>query len=246
MTGPTAANVGTGSASTGGVVPPLSWRWVAAFAVLVLVLHELHEIAHTWTGRLVCEAWGSRDFNTWSLAEGCEAWLPTAAGPLFTYLVMWVGVLLLDAGRRPAKHVGLALLFGADPAARIVTVALGGGDELVVASSLVGGGGAGLGLWLSTLGVVLLICVPALWSGWRALRPARRRGLWFAGLFFGPFGLVIAVILVGLNGVLAAGVLAGPPVLGEPPLVLVSTILFAGSLALTARWLAPSRANSAA
>lgn len=224
--------------------PRFSWRWAAAFGLLVLVLHEAHELAHTWTGRLLCSGWGTRDFNTWSLAEGCDTWVPAAMGPLFSYAVLWIGAGLLTNGTRRSKHLGLALLFAANPFARILTVALGGGDELIVASRI--SGVANVALWLATLAVVLLVCVPPLVVGGRALRGTRRRGLWFAGLLFGPLVLVIVVLLLGLNGLLQAGLLATPALWGEPPLVLLTTVITVVSLALTARWLVqPPRARSA-
>jgi len=218
-----------------GAVPRLSWRWATAFAVLVLVLHELHELAHTWSGRILCGGWGSRDFNTWSLAEGCNAWFPLAAGPGFTYGTMWAGAGLLRSRRRSRRVFGLSLLFAAGPAARIFTVALGGGDELVLASRIVGG--AGVGLWLVTGAVVLAICFPPLIAGWRALRTAPHRTLWFTGLFLGQLVLVIVVVLMVLNALLAQGLLTEPTVLGEPLFVALTTAALIVLLGFTSRWL---------
>lgn len=214
-----------------------SWRWAVAFLALVLVLHELHELAHTWTGRLVCGGWGTRDFNTWSLVAGCEAWTPTAMGPLFTYLVLWAGAGLLLRPDRGTRLVGLALLFGANPLARLLTVGLGGGDELVVALAWSGGDQATGGLWTATVAVVVAVCAPPLVVGWRALRPTPRRGAWFAGLFLGPTVAVLLILLIGMNSLLEAGVLATPMILGEPPLVLLTTLVAGGTLLATRRWL---------
>lgn len=204
-----------------------SWRWAAAMAVLVLALHEAHELAHTWLGRILCGRWGSRDFNTWSLADGCEAVAPTAAGPVLTYAVLWVGAGYLltrgsDDGRR-GTALAVALLFASNPFARLLTVALGGGDELVVAASLTGGA-PDAPTWGLTLLAVLAIVVPPLYIGWRALRATPRRSLWFAGLLLLPTALVVLVLLVGLNGLLAAGLGARPVLLGEPALVLAATL----------------------
>lgn len=227
-----------------GVVPSLSWRWIAAFSVLALVLHELHELAHTWSGRILCGSWGSRDFNTWSLAEGCSAWFPLAAGPAFTYGTMWAGAgLVLLSRRRSHGLAGLALVFAAGPAARIFTVALGGGDELMLASRLVDE--AGVGLWLVTATVVLLICIPPLIVGWRALCAARHPVLWFIGLFLGQFVLVIVFVLIVLNTLLRQGLLAEPVVLGEPLFVASTTVALVVLLAFTGRWLvAPAGSGS--
>src|SRR5687768_3668815 len=40
-------------------------QWFTAFSFLLLAVHELHELAHAVTGRLLCGAWPVRDFNAW-------------------------------------------------------------------------------------------------------------------------------------------------------------------------------------
>ena len=225
------------SSQSGGVRPRWSWRWAVAFLALVLVLHEMHELAHTWSGRLLCGSWGVRDFNTWSLADGCEAWVPVAMGPAFTYLVLWLGAALLLVRKRATRLVGFAALFGANPLGRVLTVALGGGDELSVTLALGGGSEATAGHWGWTLAVVVLICAPPLVLGWRAISGTPRRTLWFAGLLVGPTAAVVLILLIGMNGLLAAGVLSTPVILGEPALVLLTTVVAAGALVGTGRWL---------
>lgn len=108
-------------------------RWLVAAAMLALAAHELHEIVHTWTGRTLCGAWGTRDFNVWSLAPGCSTWVPTLVGPVFSCALMWVGVALLSSPDVRKRWVGLATLFAPNPLGRLLPAVLGGGDEGVVA-----------------------------------------------------------------------------------------------------------------
>jgi hypothetical protein len=49
----------------------LSVGFVIAFISLRFVMHEAHELVHTFVGRVICGCWGPMDFNIWSLCEGC-------------------------------------------------------------------------------------------------------------------------------------------------------------------------------
>jgi len=42
-------------------------RWFAAFSCLLLAVHEIHELVHAVTGRILCDEWPTRDFNAWRL-----------------------------------------------------------------------------------------------------------------------------------------------------------------------------------
>ncbi|MFP5354740.1 MAG: hypothetical protein ACLGIK_06225, partial [Gemmatimonadota bacterium] len=61
--------------------PRLTVRWLVAFLALILIAHDLHELVHTALGRVLCGAWGPRDFNAWRLADGCSTVWPTIVGP---------------------------------------------------------------------------------------------------------------------------------------------------------------------
>lgn len=209
-------------------------RWLLGFLFLILVAHDLHELVHTGVGRLICGAWGPRDFNVWQLAPGCDTWVPTLMGPLLSWSLMWTGLLLTrstDPGRRSA---GLALIFAPNPLGRLLPALVGGGDEGVVARALVGGPGP-LARAL-VIAAAALVILPPLVAGWRAL-PERRRAAWFAFLFISGI-LVTGPLYLGIgNGLLARGVLTAQGVLGAPLLIELSTLLSAAGLALTWRGL---------
>jgi hypothetical protein len=225
-------------------VPPLAARidarYLLAFAVLSLVVHEAHEMAHTWTGRMICGAWGPRDFNAWWLPDGCTTLLATAAGPALSYALMIGGAWLILRGHgERARRVGLALALAPNPFARVLTAAMGGGDEgvLVRATLDVPRGPAATA---AALAVVLPFVAVAVAAACRALGAGRR--WWLVSLLATPM-LTTGVLLFALmNRLLAAGVLASPVIGGAPALVQLVTIASVIALALCARWLlAPER-----
>jgi hypothetical protein len=206
-------------------------RFVAACIALAVLLHEAHELAHTAAGRVLCGGWGARDFNTWSLPAGCGTSVPTIAGPLFSFGVMWAGLLLVR--RAPDRWpLGVALMLMANPFARLFTAAMGGGDEGVLVRHWFGLERGPLATAIA-FGIVAALSGPPLVAAWRAL-PRPRRLPSYVGLLVAPM-LVTGLLLFLLgNRLLSAGVLAQPSVLGAPPLVWLVTL--AAAIALVALW----------
>lgn len=216
----------------------MGWRWAVALLPLVMVVHEAHESAHTLVGRIACGRWAERDFSRWSIQD-CDSFWPTLAGPLLSYALMAWGLLLL---RGRLRWPGLALIFAANPLARMVTAAMGRGDEALVAR-IWQGGEAGWPV-LASGAVVMLLGSVALVGAWQALAGVRARAAAFA------FGAVIGMALTGsllpvFNRLLQAGVLAAP-VAGAPALVHLVTVVCLFGLAVCMRWLAnPARLKGA-
>ena len=101
----------------------LNWKYIISFLALTFVMHEAHEIAHTSLGRFICGCWGKRDFNVWSLCEGCfeanpNAILATFAGPIFTFAMIWVGFYLLRKCNPAKRSLGFSMIFANMPFAR--------------------------------------------------------------------------------------------------------------------------------
>lgn len=220
----------------------LSASFLAAFAALRYLLHELHEFGHMGVARALCGDWGTRDFNNvHPIADSCMKTAATdplvaLAGPATNYLTLWLAALLLlpRAGgpeRSPTRLAwGLALVFAALPFARLFTAVMGGGDELGMARA-----------WLDNplaarLLTVLLIAAIMAWPLWLAFKTLRATGRnW--GFFV--LALVLPMLVEGalvqglLNRLLAQGTLGsldsvawGAPaaVLG---LLLAAALLFA-------------------
>ena len=216
------------------VLRRMNGRWFLAFSFLLLAVHEAHELAHAVAGRVVCGEWPVRDFNAWRLAGECASWWPTAAGPLFTYALLLLGAVL---ARKSAA--GIALIFAANPFARIFTAVMGGGDEMVVAQRLAEQSERTLGLKLVVIAVVGAICGSALYVAWRAMAGVAWRGLWFVAAMVWPMALTgLALFVVG-NRLLRAGWLAEPSLSGAPLLVVVVSGGAAVLATLTMRWFTP-------
>lgn len=218
----------------------IGWQYVVAFFALNGVISELHEQAHITTGRLVTGCYGERDFNVWqSCAEGSQAFPFAAplAGPLFSYLVMWVGAWLLLRAATPAgRSIGFTLVFAPLPFARVFTAVMGGGDEKIFLMRVFGDALAPGMLRFFAIAITLALCAPPVIMAWRAL--ANRHRTWYvAGFCVLPLVVIGVYKLMFLNGLLKQGVLATPVVIGTPAFVL---IVFAAMLAVTAlswRWL---------
>jgi len=204
-------------------------RWFLAYSFLLLAVHEVHELAHAVAGRVLCGAWPVRDFNAWRFAGGCTSWLPSAAGPVFSYALMLVGAIL--AARAASRWVGIALIFAANPFARIFTAVMGGGDEMVVAQRIADSSTRTPALRVIVIAVVALLAGTAIAAGWRAMSGLKRRGLWFAVVLLWPMVLTGVGLFVIGNGLLRANVLDSPSVTGAPLLVV---IVSAASIVLAA------------
>jgi hypothetical protein len=216
-----------------------------AFSAGVLLLGELHEQAHITAGRLLCGAYGPRDFNVWDLAPGCAqahprlSLLPTLMGPLFTFGVAGVGAWLTRSADVRRRGLGVTLVVGSGALFRLVFTALGSGDEPWALRQLTRGHlSLGQTVALATAGVAVLV-LPSLWAAFRALSgPAWRRVAvllgWHALVAVGFGGWVMAV----LNPLLLEhGVLPAVHLLGTPDFVLVHSAVWAGVLASTGRHL---------
>jgi hypothetical protein len=221
----------------------LDRRWFFALAMTIFAMHELHELAHTWTGRLLCGSWPERDFNRWALTGNCSTWIPSLMGPIFSYVVLYAGAWLAVRGRESLGALGLALLFGANPFARLFTAAMGGGDEMILARAWTGTAEKTMALRMAVLAAVALITIPALIAAWRALAGTRRRTATFATLLFSGIFFTGIVYMLVLNRVLAAGVLAEPVILGEPLLVFATTVITLALWMLSWRWLGGGNAR---
>ena len=200
-------------------------RFVGACVALLLVLHEAHELAHTATGRILCGAWGPRDFNTWDLPPGCTTWLPTLAGPLLSYAVIWTGWLLLRRHAPARWGLGVALVLMANPFGRLFTAAMGGGDEGVLVRAWLGLPRGPMATFV-TFCLVAALCLPPLLAAWKSLPPAGPPGRLpvYLGLLLLPMLVTGLFLLVLGNRLLARGVLAEPQIAGAAPLVWLVTV----------------------
>lgn len=218
----------------------ITWHYLVALLALMICSGELHEQIHITTGYFICGGYGPRDFNAWQTADPCAipsmSYLATLAGPLWSYLVMWTGaVLLLRAKSITYRTIGLSLVFAPLPFARIFTAVMGGGDEKVVLRAIAGLTDP-LSLKIATAAIVTLICLPPILIAWRSI------GNRFAFLYpiaFSVLPLVVLgiYVLTLLNKLLSAGFLSSVAILGTPTLILVHFATMACVLVLCRKWL---------
>lgn len=216
----------------------LTFKNTLAFASLVFVMHELHEIAHTAVGRIICGCWGERNFNTWGLCcEGDLTIIASIAGPLFTYLIIYLGYYLLSNryDNSPGiQSVGFALIFGSMPFARIFTALLGMGDELMELKFFLGDYLGDNVLWVLAIVMVTAILLPALIRAWRSIESSQRLKV-FLGFFLLPVIFDILIVIIGMNKLYQLGVLDQTGIIGSPLIVNLWTLLWVSVLAITGK-----------
>ena len=200
----------------------VSGPFLVASTALIIVLHEAHELAHTGTGRVLCGGWGPRDFNSWALPADCESLLPTLAGPILSFAVIWTGFVLLGGAVPGRSQLGLALAMCANPFGRLLTAAMGGGDEGVLVRGWFGLPRGPVATAIA-FGAVASLCAWPLWRAWEGLE-RRRRAAAYLILFVLPVVVTGLVLFLVGNRLLAWGVLAVPVVAGTPLLVWLVTL----------------------
>ncbi len=210
-------------------------RFAVTFSALVFVLHEAHEIAHTGVGRLVCGCWGRRDFNVWGVCEGCADQKPiivlaTFAGPLFTFLIIWLGAFLINPDKTAQqKAMGFSLIFANLPFARILGTALGSGDEVWGLNSILNNKSLS---WAFGFSLVLLLSIYPLWKAFKLIEN-RRKIAWFLLFLLIPILIDVLVVLGIMNTLVEKRILAEYWVLGSPKLVTIWTFFVMALYLLT-------------
>jgi hypothetical protein len=209
--------------------------FVLTFLALTFVMHEAHEIVHTSIGRLICGCWGQRDFNEWELCEGCAETKPisiisTFAGPLFTFIMIWIGTFLIGKNKTDRqKAMGFSLIFANIPFARILTASIGSGDEVWGLNKLLNNHPLA---WAIGLLFIFSMTIVPLIKAYRLISNKRKIG-WFLLFFLLPTVIDLLLVLCVMNTLLEKGVLSNYWIVGSPILVTVWTIFVAGIFALT-------------
>jgi hypothetical protein len=197
----------------------ITGKFIIAFIALTFVMLELHEIVHTTVGRLICGCWGNRDFNAWDICDSCHnmsiAWLSTLAGPLFTFIMIWIGAgFLRMQNTNQQKSLGLALIFSNSPFGRILNPLLKSGDEATLVCKFVDN--LNLASCI-TLFIILLITIYPLYKAYKTIQ--NKPIPFFILFFFAPVAIIILVVLIILNTILAQGILSQTGILGSPIIV---------------------------
>jgi hypothetical protein len=149
-------------------------------------------------------------------------WLATLAGPLFIFLMMWIGRYLLSKKLKD-KAIGFLLIFANIPVGRITTVMMGGGDEMVATRYFLSESFTNRQMILLCSTVVLVAGVPPIVKAFETLRN-KRSWLVIVGFLTLPLFFLLTYLLTGLDSVRNNGFLAQPWVMGTPLLITLHTL----------------------
>ena len=198
-----------------------SWKYLLAFVPLLFIMGETHELAHTSVGRFICGCWGQRDFNVWGLCKGCKDTYPllsilaTFAGPLYSFIWVWIGYFLLGKNRSNTSKIWGISIIGANILfARILTSLLFSGDEVYGMRRLTDSFYLS---WILGLTIVLCLSIPPLVRVYRTLAN-EKKNLWFIGFLMVPF-ITVLVIGISLNTALKNGIWNEYWILGSPKII---------------------------
>lgn len=149
---------------------PLNLRYLLQFAALSFLCLGAHELVHHFMVRATCGGWWTMTFWQFQRPVGCAggvSLLATLAGPLLTWLLIWGGRAMVHHGEARA---GVTLILANLPLARVVSVLMQGGDEMVLARALAPGNA----LWLPMLALTLLLFWSPVRVAYRALQHSNR------------------------------------------------------------------------
>ena len=217
-------------------LPPLkiqlTFKNLLVFLFLFFLMHELHELAHIITGRIICGCWGTRDFNVWDLCNDClkaKPWaiVATFAGPIFTFTMLWLGRYWLIHGKSPEyRSLGLIFILSNMQFGRMYMAATGSGDEAWgLRYLLVNHDHSNVfTIRIATFLIVSAICLPPLITAYKSISN-RRKILVYGCFLILPLVLDTIIILMLLNGLLEKGLLNQVYIMGSPILISVWFII---------------------
>jgi hypothetical protein len=211
----------------------LTFRNLFVFVFFFFLMHELHELAHIVTGRIICGCWGTRDFNVWDLCNDCLkdkpiAILATFAGPVFTFAMLWLGRYWLLHGRSVERRsLGLIFILGNMQFGRMYMAATGSGDEIWGLNFLFQNQDHSNFQAIRFIGFVIvsIVCLPPLVAAYKAISN-KRKMLLYTGFLITPLILDTVVILILLNGILEKGILNTVWIIGTPLLITIWVALY--------------------
>ncbi len=192
------------------VVIKITWKYCLAFYCLIMLYSSLHELVHHFTGFIVCGEWGYKTFNYFETA--CEdnpvTYIATYAGPIFSFIVMWIGAYLLQrkTSTTYTKQLAFALIFAQLPFQRMLMCFFKMNDEYYASSQLFGQTNLVYGLVILC---IWICCIPPLIVAYRSIQNKYKIGWFlfylvlFPYLLWGPIFGLLEYLLVNkhvLNG----------------------------------------------
>jgi len=216
------------------------WKFLTAVTFLLLVMWELHELVHILTGYLYCGDFGFRDFNVWGLADACASTnVPTFLGPVFTFGIGYIAIILLFSRSAKWRAFGIALFWAANPITRLITLAIfGGGDEAVGLYRSLSLSDVEDGFKLAERVALVILCL-ASWPLLAGLyyKLPRRTWLWIPIFLIAPFLTAMAVLLAIYTPLHKLDFLSGPGFAGGSMMVTLVFLFNLVMCGITIKWL---------
>ncbi len=134
-----------------------------------------------------------------------------------SYFLMWAGMFLLLRGGH--RLLGVSLIFANLPFARFVTVAMKGGDEMVIARRLFGGES-----WPAILCLTALVLLPPLVTAFKSIG-SRHRSLCFTAFLLLPLLFDAVIKRVLLEPLINRWEQTATPVFGIPVFIVIADVV---------------------
>jgi hypothetical protein len=178
-------------------------KYCLAFYFLIMLYSSLHELVHHFVGYIICGEWGYKTFNYFSTAceENPLSLLATYAGPLFSFIVMWIGAYLLkkQSSSTYTRQLSFALIFAQLPMQRMVMCFFRMNDEYYASSKLFG---QSSWVYYTVIIIIWACCIPPLITAYKAIQNKRKIGwflfylILFPYILWGPFFGLLEYLLV--------------------------------------------------
>ena len=171
---------------------------VLLFLLLAFLCYQTHQLTRHLVGATLCGGFGTMTFTVTTTREPCSfPVLVTLSGPLLTYGLAWLGMVLLRSPKY--KLFAYALIFASFAHLRFIQTLTGRGDELILAEEWFGITSRPI-----VAAVVFLIGLPPVIAAFRAIAN-RRRILVFICSWLLPLPLLFVMLfanqfLFGANG----------------------------------------------
>lgn len=161
---------------------------IALFLLLAFLCYEAHQLVRHLVGAVFCGGFGSMTFTISTTRQPCSLpTLVTLSGPLLTYGLAWIGMLLMLRSPRYALF-GYAIIFASFAPLRYIQTLTGRGDELVLVQQWFG-----VSRRIMVAVVVFLVGLPPLIAAFRAIAN-QRRVLVFAGSYLLPIPVLVLLL----------------------------------------------------
>lgn len=218
----------------------ITWKYCIAFYCIGMLYASLHELIHHFAGYAVCGEWGVKTFNYFSTA--CESepksHIATYVGPIFTFIMMYVGAYLLNEKFSNYKmHLGFAMIFAQIPLQRMVNPFFRMNDEYYATAQLFGNSDA---VYWSVIVIIWVICIPPLIKAFKAIQN-KNRVLWFLFyLVLFPY-LLVGPFFMGLEYLMVNQKILNQQIIGIGLLFIINEIVTIIAYYFTKKYIDPFR-----